>query len=46
MDILTDRQKLYAATDAWACIMIYNELIRLKETGDYNLMIQQEEEHV
>jgi len=46
MDILTDKQKLYAATDAWACIMIYNELIRLKETGDYNLMIQQEEEHV
>ena len=25
-DILTDKQKLYAATDAWACLKIYNEL--------------------
>lgn len=32
-DILTDRQKLYAATDAWACINIYNELTRLVEQG-------------
>lgn len=45
-DILTDKQKLYAATDAWACIMLYNELVRLKETGDYNLIIQQEDDHV
>lgn len=28
-DVLNDKQKLYAATDAWACLMIYN---RLKET--------------
>lgn len=25
-DVLTDKQKLYAATDAWACIEIYNRL--------------------
>ena len=25
-DILTDKQKIYAATDAWACLKIYNEL--------------------
>ena len=25
-DVLTDKQKLYAATDAWACLKIYNEL--------------------
>lgn len=25
-DVLTDKQKLYAATDAWACITIYNQL--------------------
>lgn len=25
-DILTDKQKLYAATDAWACLNIYNYL--------------------
>lgn len=32
-DILSDRQKLYAATDAWACINIYNELNRLIAEG-------------
>ncbi|MBR2638730.1 MAG: 3'-5' exonuclease domain-containing protein 2 [Bacteroidaceae bacterium] len=25
-DVLTDKQKLYAATDAWACLTIYNHL--------------------
>ena len=30
-DVLTDAQKLYAATDAWACIRIYEELERLKK---------------
>ena len=25
-DVLTDRQKIYAATDAWACLNIYNYL--------------------
>lgn len=25
-DVLTDKQKLYAATDAWACLTIYNYL--------------------
>ena len=25
-DVLTDKQKLYAATDAWACLKIYTEL--------------------
>ncbi len=38
-DILTDRQKLYAATDAWACIMLYEEMLRLKHTGDYRLVV-------
>jgi ribonuclease D len=36
--ILTDKQKLYAATDAWACIMLYEELMHLEQTGDYELM--------
>lgn len=36
-DVLSDRQKSYAATDAWACIMIYEELLRLEKTGDYRL---------
>lgn len=38
-EILNDKQKLYAATDAWACIMIYKELQRLEETGDYELVV-------
>ena len=29
-DVLTDRQKGYAATDAWACIRIYKYLEELK----------------
>lgn len=37
-DILNDKQKLYAATDAWACIMLYEELQRLERTGDYELI--------
>jgi len=37
-DVLTDKQKQYAATDAWACIQLYDELQRLKQTGDYELI--------
>lgn len=32
---LTQPQQLYAATDAWACLTIYNRLEELKQTGDY-----------
>ena len=42
-DILKDSQKIYAAIDAWACIRIYEEVMRLKEEGDYELVIRQEE---
>jgi len=37
-DILNEKQKLYAATDAWACIMIFEELLRLEQTGGYQLV--------
>lgn len=37
-DILNDKQKMYAATDAWTCIMLYEELMRLEQTGDYQLV--------
>ncbi len=37
-DILKDKQKAYAATDAWTCIMLYEELMRLETTGDYKLI--------
>ena len=38
-DVLNDKQKLYAATDAWACIKLYDEIRRLRESGDYELVI-------
>lgn len=37
-EILTDGQKLYAATDAWACVRIYNELNELMQTRNYELI--------
>lgn len=43
-DVLDDRQKSYAATDAWACIMLYKELQRLKTTNDYELITIDEHE--
>jgi ribonuclease D len=45
-DVLSDKQKVYAATDAWACIKIYEELIRLKESNDYELIIQGNEDNI
>ena len=36
-DVLTDKQKTYAATDAWACIKLYEEFKRLRDTNDYEL---------
>lgn len=41
-DMLNDKQKMYAALDAWACIMLYEELVRLEETGDYEIVESQE----
>ena len=43
-DVLKDKQKLYAATDAWTCIMLYEELMRLEQSGDYELVKSEEEE--
>ena len=34
---LTEGQKRYAATDAWACVRLYEELQRLKESGEWEL---------
>ena len=41
-DVLGDKQKMYAATDAWTCIMLYEELMRLEQTGDYCLVKSEE----
>ena len=42
-DVLNDKQKLYAATDAWACVRLYREVLRIRETNDYELIIKAEE---
>jgi len=42
-DVLTDKQKVYAAIDARACIELYEELCRLRDTGDYVLREIEEE---
>ena len=36
-ETLTEPQKLYAATDAWACLNIYNRLQEQKRTGDFEI---------
>lgn len=41
-DVLTDSQKAYAATDAWACIKLYKELENLKQNRDYKLIVTEE----
>ena len=41
-DVLTDKQKTYAATDAWACIKLYKEICSLLATKDYRLVIREE----
>ena len=43
-DILSDKQKEYAAIDAWACINLYDEIMRLMATNDYELIKVAEEE--
>ena len=37
-DLLTEAQKVYAATDAVTCIQLYKELKRLKETKDFEVI--------
>lgn len=43
-DALTEPQKQYAATDAWACLNIYNRLQDLKRTGDFEIAAEEEKE--
>lgn len=45
-DVLTQPQQLYAATDAWACLNIYNRLQELKRTGDFELAPEDTKEEV
>ncbi len=44
--ILSDKQKLYAATDAWACIQIYERLRALRSANNYETIKVAEPEKV
>ena len=37
-DALTEAQRLYAATDAAACILLYREMLALQQSRDYQLV--------
>ena len=41
-DVLNDKQKQYAATDAWTCINLYEEIVRLKASKEYELVTLEE----
>ena len=45
-DVLNEKQKIYAATDAWACVMLYKEYLELSEKRDYELVIVPEQEPI
>lgn len=36
-DILSDSQKVYAATDAYACLLLYHRLTDLQKSGNYEV---------
>ena len=42
-DVLDEKQKVYAATDAWACIRLYEEIEKLKKNKNYELVYVQED---
>ena len=44
-DNLTEAQKQYAATDAWACVMLYEEIERMKKEGYELITTEHEENH-
>ncbi len=44
--VLSEAQKKYAALDAWACIQIYEEILRLHSTLDYVYVDVPEEQPV
>ena len=42
-DTLSEAQMKYAATDAWACVQIYNCLEEMERTGDYEVVKKEED---
>ena len=45
-DILTEAQQLYAATDAWACVRIYQYLEELRLSGKYRVICMETPENI
>ena len=45
-DVLNTKQMIYGATDAWACIMLYEEIMRLKKSHNFSLITIPEPELV
>lgn len=45
-ETLTESQMKYAATDAWACVEIYNCLAEMERTGDYELIKVEEPQNL
>lgn len=45
-ETLTEKQKQYAATDAWACLNIYNRLQELRRNGDFELEKEEEKTEI
>jgi ribonuclease D len=41
-DALTEAQKLYAATDAWACLMLYQRFEEIKKENNWELIEDEE----
>ena len=41
-DVLSESQKRYAATDAWACIKLFDEMERLLQTGEFEVIKSEE----
>ncbi len=37
VDVYSESQRLYAATDAYTCLQLYKEISRLKQTGAYRI---------
>lgn len=42
-DVLNDKQKQYAAIDAWTCIHLYEAYLEMAKSGDYELIKNQED---
>lgn len=43
-ETLSEAQRKYAATDAWACIRIHEEIVKMKKEGGYTLIMSMTEE--